>query len=74
MNGIELSYPALHFFILYFTNKLFAEEVKISVFAMKINQVGTVNSNTKNTKLPPVSTKNANNKQNREVSVLDGSV
>lgn len=49
VNGIQYSYPAFHFFILYFTNKLFAKEVKhLWLGSTKKTNSSTNNINTVN--------------------------
>lgn len=49
INGIQFSYPAFNFFILYFTNKLFADEFKAILSKIKGNQVSMMNQTTNNT-------------------------
>lgn len=56
INCVQFTYPALHFFILMFTNKLFSEEAKLIVFRMQINQV-SVTSKSLNSKMPGRGTK-----------------
>lgn len=52
INGIHFSYPAFNFFILFFSNKLFAEEVKFMFCRGNRNRVFSVSrSNTKGSTL-----------------------
>lgn len=50
INGIHFSYPAFNFFILFFSNKLFAEEVKFMFCRGNRNRVFSVSNTKSNTK------------------------
>ena len=41
-NFIQFFYPSFHIFILILSNKLFAQEVKETIFSIKSSRVGTV--------------------------------
>lgn len=45
INAIQFSYPAFNFFILYFTNRLFANEVKRLLSRFKRNKVASLSMN-----------------------------
>lgn len=59
LNAIQFSYPAYHFLILFFSNKLFAQEVKSFLSKMGNNSVST--SLKTQTSHDEKSTKNRNN-------------
>lgn len=46
IDAIQFSYPALNFFILFFSNKLFAQEVKSFFTKMRRNSVATTQTQT----------------------------
>ena len=42
--GIQMSYPSFNFFILYFSNKRFSQEVKSFIFRVKPNGENSLNN------------------------------
>ena len=76
VNAFQALYPSLHIFILYFSNKQFANEVKFTLLRMKKHRIGRVsfsnqkrrstNKNTANTNTRNMDNINSSQKNTTE--------
>lgn len=52
INAFQFSYPAFNFFILFFSNKLFAEEVKTLIFRLRNNAISVATKTNRSSHVP----------------------